>query len=264
MFTVHSGGGAQDYSIGERIFQEREWNAFRSAAEQLLNARGFLEAEEILRSFPFEIREGHNFFGDEFVVLYAELPIRRYAEVVEQYTDPMNRYVFSQLATAMNEICPAYVRFIGFDANIENTMPLVEEPMLQVTSQTVEAALADARQLIASRGSTSGVDRAHTAFHAYLQALCENNDIDIPERADVTTLFSRLRENHPSMRQDGARPEDIVRMLRSLATIINSLNPLRNQASLAHPNAELLEKAEADLVLNSIHTLLHYLDVKLQ
>lgn len=42
--------------------------------------------------------------------------------------------------------------------------------------------------------------------------------------------------------------------------IVDALNPLRNRASLAHPNESLLAEPEAMLVINSVRTLLHYID----
>lgn len=263
MFSVYSGSGAQDYSVGERRFSDEQWGSFRRGAAQLLRSRGFSSAADLLGSIPFEIRQGENFFGDEFVVLYAELPMDQYAEFVDRYSDKRNRHEFSQIASALNEICPAYVRFIGFGALLDDAVAPIEAPALGITNHTVEGALADARQLIASRGSTSGVDRAHTAFHGYLQALCDDSGIPYPADANTMTLFRTLRDQHPALQGSGARSEDITRMLRALATIVDALNPVRNQATLAHPNAILLEQAEADLVLNSIHTLLHYLNHKL-
>jgi hypothetical protein len=50
--------------------------------------------------------------------------------------------------------------------------------------------------------------------------------------------------------------------MRALANIINVLNPVRNRASVAHPNEMLLEEAEAMLVINSVRTLLHYLNAR--
>jgi hypothetical protein len=43
---------------------------------------------------------------------------------------------------------------------------------------------------------------------------------------------------------------------------MDALNPIRNTASVAHPNADLLKKDEAMLVVNSARTLLHYLNAK--
>ena len=128
MFSVYSGSGAKDYTVGERCFSDEQWGSFRRGTVQLLRSRGFSTTAELLKSLPFEIREGENFFGDEFVVLYAELPISQYAELVDRYSDPMSRYEFSQMASALKEICPAYIRFIGFGAALDDAVPPVEEP----------------------------------------------------------------------------------------------------------------------------------------
>ena len=227
-------------------------------------ARGFDSAAELLDTLPFDILQGENFFGDDFVVLHAEVSIKRYAELVADYSDQSNRHEFGQMAAALDEICPRYVRFISFSARVDDGIEPILAPQLTVTSRTVEEALADARHLIASRGSMSGVDRAHTAFHGYLRVLCEQADISVTDDADVSSLFRALRNDHPSLQADGPRSEDITHMLRALSSIVARLNPLRNRATLAHPNITLLEQSEADLVLNCIHTLLHYLNGKLQ
>ncbi len=263
MFTIYSGSGAKDYSIGDSCLPSDQWAAFQRAASELLRARARDDGADLFETLPFELRQGENFFGDEFVVLYAELPMERYVDLVDKYKSPEDRHEFRQIAHALNEICPFYVRFIAFDAALSDGVGPVQEPELRITNHTVQEALADARQLIAARGSTSGVDRAHTAFHGYLRVLCEDAGIEVPEDADITKLYRALRDRHPRLEAQGARGADITQVLRALSSIIAVLNPLRNRASLAHPNADLLEQPEADLVLNCIHTLLHYLDRKL-
>ena len=59
------------------------------------------------------------------------------------------------------------------------------------------------------------------------------------------------------------RKRDIERVLLSLGTILDALNPIRNLGSVAHPNIELLEENEAMLVINTAQTVLHYLNSKL-
>ena len=49
-----------------------------------------------------------------------------------------------------------------------------------------------------------------------------------------------------------------------MATILDSMNSLRNRASVAHPNESLLEDPEAMLVINSARTVLHYIDAKMR
>jgi hypothetical protein len=56
---------------------------------------------------------------------------------------------------------------------------------------------------------------------------------------------------------------DITRVLHAMATILDALNPVRNRATVAHPNEMLLDEPEAMLVINTVRTLLHYLDAKL-
>lgn len=264
MFTVYSGSGAKDFSIGDKCISNNQWATFRRGATSLLRARGNEAAVGLFESLPFELRQGENFFGDEFVVLYAELPMERYVEFVDRYANPQDRFEFRQIAHALSEICPLYIRFIAFDAVISEGVAPIEEPQLQITNRVVEEALADARQLISARGSTSGVDRAHTAFHGYLRALCNEAGIETPDDADITKLYRNLRDHHPKIVASGARSSDITQTLRALSSIVAVLNPLRNRASLAHPNLDLLDQPEADLVLNCIHTLLRYLDLKLR
>lgn len=50
---------------------------------------------------------------------------------------------------------------------------------------------------------------------------------------------------------------------RAMATVLDSLNPLRNNASVAHPNEELLDEPEAHLAINAARTVFAFLDAKL-
>ena len=52
-------------------------------------------------------------------------------------------------------------------------------------------------------------------------------------------------------------------VLNASASILDALLPVRNQGSMAHPNAELLGEPEARLIINVGRTLLNYLDAKL-
>ena len=140
--------------------------------------------------------------------------------------------------------------------------PTVEPPTLRITSEVVERALLDAQELIRTTGATSGVDRVHTALHGYLRVVCQGGGILVADDAPLTDLFRQIREGHPAFRAMGPRSDEILRVLRALGTILDTLNPLRNKASIAHPNATLLAEPEAMLVVNSVRTILHYLDEK--
>ena len=132
-----------------------------------------------------------------------------------------------------------------------------------VTSEVVIHAINDATSLIQHRGATSGVDRVHTALHGYLKSHCESQKLTYPDDASVTYLFKALRLSHPALKNlGGARQQDIDAVLKAFASIIDVLNPLRNKASVAHPNSTLLHKDEALVVINAVNTILHYLEAK--
>lgn len=132
-----------------------------------------------------------------------------------------------------------------------------------ITSQVVDRALADAESLIKISGATSGVDRVHTALHGYLLEICARENITVKENASTTELFKRIREGHSKFKDMEPRSEDVMKILKSMGSIIDAMNPIRNRASVAHPNSKLLDEQEAMLVINVARTILHYIDSKL-
>jgi hypothetical protein len=141
--------------------------------------------------------------------------------------------------------------------------PVVQIANLQITNALVLRALTDAERLLSSSGATSAVDRVHTALHGYMKSVAAGEGLVAAEDASLTQLFKLLRTKHPRLQEPGPRGEDIAKALQGLASVIDALNPLRNKASVAHPNMELLAEPEALLVVNSVRTILNYLDKKL-
>lgn len=138
----------------------------------------------------------------------------------------------------------------------------VNAQVTAVTCATVERAIRDAETLIRESGATSGVDRIHTLLHGYLKAVCDGCGIAYPKDAAMTVLFKLLRERHPAFAGSGPRAQDVTQVLRGVAQILDAMNPIRNNASMAHANELLLDAPEATLVINAARTVLHYLDQK--
>jgi hypothetical protein len=149
-------------------------------------------------------------------------------------------------------------------ARLPETLTPVAQPTLSVTSLIVERALRDAETLIEINGAASGVDRVHTALHGYLIAVSERAGLELQSDMSITQLFKLVRESHPAFQETGPRAEDIQRMVRALATIVDVLNTVRNQASAAHPNPALLDEPEAMLVVNSVRSILYYVDSRVR
>lgn len=133
---------------------------------------------------------------------------------------------------------------------------------LKSASELVRRALDDADTLMRTSGPQSAVDRVHTAMHGYLHSLCDEVGIPHDDRPTMNQLLKALRAEHPSLADQGARPDDVNKILRSMATIFDSLNPVRNNASVAHPTDELIGEPEAMLVVNTVRTLLSYMESK--
>lgn len=71
-----------------------------------------------------------------------------------------------------------------------------------------------------------------------------------------------MRQHHPIFAEQRDNTE-VNKILKSISTIIDSINTIRNKSSIAHPNEVLLDESEAILAINCSRSLLHYLDSKL-
>lgn len=138
----------------------------------------------------------------------------------------------------------------------------VASEQLTITNETVERAIQDTKILIEKNGATSGVDRIHTALHGYLKEVCKQAGIALTDDENLTQVFKKLKANHPKLQQGGHRQGDIDQIISSFSNTLDKLNPIRNKASLSHPNEELLEEDEAMFVVNSAQTVLNYLNRK--
>jgi hypothetical protein len=266
MIRLYSGSGSGEVQVLGEALPAPAWAIFKRTVARLLEARGHTQdAARLLNEIPFQLKHGTNGFGDEFCLLHYVAPLDRYVSIAEDYESDETKRAYRQLAAAITE-AGHYVRFIVLDLDTTtDTLPVgVDAPTLTISSDAVQRALADAEQLIQSRGASSGVDRVHTAFHGYLRAVATHQGLPHDDDSSITELFALLRAQHPALAAREPRTTDIDRVLRSIAKIVDALNPVRNRASGAHPNALVLAEAEAMLIINSVNTLLHYLDSRLR
>lgn len=139
----------------------------------------------------------------------------------------------------------------------------VNQPIVEVEGEAVFESLEDAENLIKNRKAVSAVDRVHTAFYGYLRFLCKKSEIVFTEKDDLVSLIKKIFSEHPKF-QIKLKSQEIQNIARSLASISDSLNPIRNQGSLAHPNERLLDEPEAVLVINTVRSLMIYIELKIK
>jgi hypothetical protein len=263
MIVLYHGTGAQDFVILDAALSDHQWARVKADASRLLRARGSVRAADILDTEPFQVSNGTNDFQDEFCVLHRSVVVEDYAEMEATASLDADRPAYRDIANALSEV-GSDIRFVAIVPDFEAGPPLVPSPQPAATSSTVERALRDAQLLLQSSGAASAVDRVHTAIHGYLKLVCERSAITMDKNPSLTQIFKALREEHPRFQTIGPRPDEVFRALQAISNILDALNTLRNRASVAHPNEQLLGEAEAILVINCGRTLMHYLEAKLK
>jgi hypothetical protein len=223
----------------------------------LLNARDEKLAAEFLKTVPFELYDGHNSFADEFNVLAAYVSPGDYVRIERQTLEPQVRLAFMQISHAVMD-AGQYIRFIALYVATDRVTGLVAQPELSDVAESVRQALADAELLLRVHGASNAADRIHTAFHGYLRGLAAEAQVVVRDKANAAEIFGRLRAEHPAF--SGLGTERTVKILRNLAAIVDTLDPVRDKETLVHPNEVLLSGPDAMLYINSIRTILHWLE----
>ena len=135
-------------------------------------------------------------------------------------------------------------------ARLQSESTLLEMVSPASTSEVVQVALKDANYLIGRGRVGSAVSKTHTALHGYLKHMCDDESIVYEKNASLPRLFKLLQDKHSGFENAGPHQEKIDNVGKGLATAIHSLNEIRNQASDAHPNDELLDVGDATLAIN--------------
>jgi hypothetical protein len=264
LFTTNP-SGSQEITLEEQV-PVQVWEALRRNAIRLMKSQFCHDAWKHLEETPYELWRGTNGFGDQFELLCYNTDIENYTKDEREYesnANYFNAYAYPAIAEAL-ETLHHPIRFIAVEIDTSENIQSVPPPKLEITSEVVEAALRDAEMLIRSSGPANALDRVHTALHGYLEAICKRAGIVVKEDADITTLFARIRDEHPALKVTDPQTQKMrVSILRGMAQIIDVLNPVRNEKTLAHPNP-LLDEADAMLAINSIRTILHYFDKRLK
>jgi hypothetical protein len=171
--------GAGDCEVLGSALPPTEWLDLKTAAIELLRARGHVRAADILLEIPFQLSDGTNVFSDDFAVLDAVVPLKDYVTFSALGNDQSAKGAFSQIADVVTELGP-FVRFVllRLDTKVKPSVVAASEPRL--SASVVERALRDAQRLLESSGAVSAVDRAHTALHGYMRLLCDRRRSRIP------------------------------------------------------------------------------------
>jgi hypothetical protein len=192
MLLLYYGSGSQEIQLVAPC-NEEVWSLLKRGAVRYLRLSGSADCADILEQHPFEMWTGTNGFGDDFELLYLRVAIKEYLDFELLLDSFQAQSQYAQIADAMKQMNNA-IRFIAVDAMLTGS-DAVQTPQLEITSTTVERALSDFEALARSAGgAVSGVDRIHTALHAYLKAVCSAQGIPHNSDAKITELFKLIRK----------------------------------------------------------------------
>lgn len=203
---------------------------------------------------PFDYLE-HGTTRERFVRVLQERPPHDQAKIIRGVIE---KYPVGSAELRTPEM---HDELIGMVERLERG-GLVPGAAPPLTSEVVVRAIDDVEALLRRGGPTSAVDRVHTSLHGHLRYLCDQEAIAYDRDDTMVALLRKLQREHPKLRELGPRSQDVGRVLNASASILDALNPVRNNASVAHPNEQLLGRDEAQLVINIGRSLLTYLDGK--
>ncbi len=127
-------------------------------------------------------------------------------------------------------------------------------------SETVKKAAEEAVTLIRDGLYDSAFDRVHTVFHGYLRQLLKDYNVAYNEDDGLPQLFTMLSKYYGNSIKPAVVAERIKSILRSAGGIIKSVNELRNNNTIVHPNEYLIQKRDAELVIRIVNALLDYIE----
>lgn len=127
-------------------------------------------------------------------------------------------------------------------------------------SAVIKKATDDATLFLRNGEYASAVDRIHTAFHGYLRQLLTEHQVAFVRDDSISALYNKLHDYYGNCIQPPDVATKIKTIMRSGAGIIHSVNELRNNNTIAHPNGPLIQEREARLVIGLLDVIVDYIE----
>lgn len=254
MIMIYSGSGSGEI-IEEGLASQSEWEHKRQQIIRLLQVRNQSSSIELLRRREFVLLNGTNSFNDEFKYLQTVLTPEEYVDFEVFFSKKENKQIGREISTALSDI-GYYVRFIFAKIGDRQDI-IVDAPRIKKISKldVLKECLSSAESDIRNGNYVYAVDRLHTAMHAYLLDRCKVAAVDTDEKSSIMKLLKQLKgsSNNPS----------IEKILTGCGNLLDSINFIRNNNSLSHPNEMLLDEVDALFYTNITKSILTYLESRL-
>lgn len=193
---------------------------------------------------------------EKFIKILLEQKPENQAKILRAI---LERFLVNQEYAPQTRTKEMFNEVMNWINNLEQNRNIaIASPVICTDLKAVSLTLDDAESYLKNGKIISAVDRTHTGIHGYLKTICEGRGIEFLKTDSSYVLINKIKDSQEIKSQG----EHITKIFRNLGSILQNMDALRDNNSLAHPNPILLDDAEAELFINSARTLLHYLDAK--
>ena len=128
--------------------------------------------------------------------------------------------------------------------------------MVTLDGRDFDALASSVRESIEKNEPEAGLDRLHAFIVKFVRVLCEKHSIVVDRQKVLHSIFGDYIKK---LRADGFIESVMTeRILKTSISNLEAFNDVRNEQSLAHPNA-MLNYSESLLILNNIASLVKFL-----
>jgi hypothetical protein len=126
----------------------------------------------------------------------------------------------------------------------------------QGAEQAADALARQIQESIQAGRPEEALDRLHTWLVSWVRSLCDEHDIDYSRKTPLHGLFGSYVR---FLREEGlVETRATLTILSSSIKVLDDLNDVRNNKSLAHDN-EILERSEATLIFRNISSSMKFI-----
>ena len=177
--------------------------------------------------------------------------------LAEWWTEVKDLTHYSDRRGYISRMFSPLIRFLRESDDCDNGVSFQQ---IATRSGIVQKAVEDATVFIREGRYESAVDRVHTAFHGYLRQLLTEHSEPFGVDDSLSALYSKLHGFYSSSIQPADVGERVKTILRSAGGMINTVNELRNNNTIAHPNGQLIQAREAQLVIRLVNAVVDYIE----
>lgn len=174
-----------------------------------------------------------------------------------RYIKPVGGY--ADRRARISELFEPIIKTLA-EAEVMTDTPRVIFDRIATRTSTIQKALSDADAFMNAGRFDSALDRIHTAFHGYLRQLLTDYEVSYVESDSLPQLYAKLHSFYGNQIQPLEVGNLVKTAMRSATGMVSVLNDARNRHTVVHPNAALIKRREAKLVIQMIKVMVDYIE----